>query len=103
MAATFQTASADTLTLPGSVKTIEGGAFMSCENLETFVLSEGTEVLSFYAIYSCPKLTDVYLPASVTSIGYGNFDGCPDVTIHAPAGSYAAEWAVGEGIPVVTE
>ena len=92
-----------TLTLPGNIKTLNQAAFASCDKLETLVLSEGTEELSFYAIYDCKKLKDVYLPASVTSIGYGTFYNSADVTVHAPAGSYAAEWAAGEGIPVVTE
>ena len=36
---------------------------------------------------------EVAIPAGVTRIEDGAFDDCPNLTIHAPAGSYAETYA----------
>ena len=43
------------------------------------VIPDGIKYISNYAIYNCANITDVLIPASVTSIGY-NFSGCDRLT-----------------------
>ena len=49
------------------------------------------------------QITDLTIPASVTDIGWFAFDGCTNMTIHAPAGSYAEQYAKENNIPFVAE
>ena len=43
-------------------------------------------------------MTSITIPASVTEIAYNAFDGCEALTIQAPAGSYAEQFAKSWGI-----
>lgn len=45
----------------------------------------------------------VHIPDSVTSIGEGAFSACKELTIHAPAGSYAEQYAKENNIPFVVK
>ena len=45
------------------------------------------------AIVLCDALTTVVIPESVTEIGLCAFYECPNLTIHAPKGSKAEEYA----------
>ena len=49
------------------------------------------------------EITDITIPASVTTIAWFAFDGCTNMTIHAPAGSYAEQYAKENNIPFVAE
>jgi hypothetical protein len=49
------------------------------------------------------EITDITIPASVTTIAWFAFDGCTNMTIHAPAGSYAETYAKENNIPFVAE
>ena len=49
------------------------------------------------------EITDITIPASVTTIAWFAFDGCTNMTIHAPAGSYAEQYAKENKIPFVAE
>lgn len=49
------------------------------------------------------EITDITIPACVTTIGWFAFDGCTNMTIHAPAGSYAEAYAKEQNIPFVAE
>ena len=49
------------------------------------------------------EITDISIPASVTTIAWFAFDGCTNMTIHAPAGSYAEKYAKENNIPFVAE
>ena len=89
--------------IPAGVRVIGRNAFSMCERLAEVTLPEGLEEIAYNAIIECPKLVSVTIPASVQIIGFNNFYGCDQVVIHAPAGSYAAQWARDNGIPVVTE
>ncbi|MBR5285086.1 MAG: leucine-rich repeat domain-containing protein, partial [Clostridia bacterium] len=69
----FQAPVLETVTLPGSVKTIGYSAFYDCQALESLTLSEGLEVIDNEAFLCCPALTDITLPSTVTEIGYMAF------------------------------
>ncbi len=91
--------------LPKGVKELSFDVFDGCKSLKTLVIPEGTERISysfkhendfrnksvFYA-----GLTDLTIPASVTEIFFTeqlSLGDCCHLTIHAPAGSYAEEYA----------
>lgn len=56
------------------------GAFYKCENLKAVYLMDGTKSIGDYAFEDCgAKLTDVYIPATVTEIGKRPFTGCSEL------------------------
>ena len=67
-------------TIPKSVKTIEDDAFIYCN-----------------------KLTRIHIPENVTTIGKCAFEECEKLTVYAPAGSCAIEYAKENNIPFVAE
>lgn len=66
---------------------------------------EGTPVVTIGtgAFERHSEITDITIPASVTTIAWFAFDGCTNMTIHAPAGSYAETYAKENNIPFVAE
>lgn len=60
-----------TLTIPGTVKTIEQGAFHSA-GMETLTLSEGLESIAIEA-FGCTNMETVTLPASLKTLSGGAF------------------------------
>ena len=66
-------------------------------------LPENVTKIEFYAFESCESLDAVYLHASVSEINSFAFSGCKQLTIHAPAGSYAEQYAKEHSIPFAAE
>ena len=98
----FEGTALTSVTIPGGVKEVPN-AFEGCMDLTEVILLEGVEEIAYDAFADCESLRDVTLPASVTKIydcahGY-SFFGCPQFTIHAPAGSYAEQFAKEKGYP----
>ncbi|MCI9185764.1 MAG: hypothetical protein HFF33_00235 [Oscillospiraceae bacterium] len=62
------------------------------ENMQDFVITKGV-----LEEYKGPG-GDVAIPASVTEIESSAFYGCKKLTIHAPAGSAAEQYAKENGI-----
>lgn len=112
--------------LPQSLTTLEYGVFYSCTALQIVQLPQGVLKIGPCAFYNCKSLKQVSLPESVTEIGTQTFDGCSNLsdiilpagikkiendsfekckklTIHAPAGSYAEQYAKENNIPFVAE
>lgn len=79
--------------IPGSVEEIGSNAFWSCDGLKFVSAEEGLKVIKDGAFWSCSGLTDVNLPESVEKISSSVFWSIGDLTIHAPAGSYATSFA----------
>lgn len=100
-------ASLTTITLPASLKTINGNAFLNCPKLKTVFIEDGSqlETIAGGAFADCtvltdftfkgsctletigdkafarnPKLRSFAFPASVTTIGSSAFSGCTDMT-----------------------
>lgn len=55
--------------------------------------------IASHAFWHSSVITGITLPASVTWIDSHVFENCPDLTIHAPKGSYAEQHAYENGIP----
>ena len=89
--------------LPLNVTEIQTEAFRTCTKLRTVIVPKGVTWIQTYAFSGCRNLRDIYLPDTVNSIQYDVFRGCPKLTIHAPAGSYAEEYAKKNGINVVND
>ena len=84
-----------------AVEAIGENAFLSSE-VTTVVISEGVKKVDWFAFYTCPHLSAVTIPSSVTSIGYSAFDGAsPSFTVYCNQNSYAYEYAKSYGISYV--
>ena len=87
------------ITLPKGLTKIGFSAFFCCDHLAHVTLPEGLISIGEKAFFGCSGLKEIALPKSLRSILSGAFDGSVDVErkpldiiIHAPAGSYAAEF-----------
>lgn len=111
--------------IPGGVKKIAEGRFKYCKNLvrvrlpeglesidkEAFAqsgiqrlcLPEGVGSIGVGAFSDCANLTDIYIPSSTVDIKATAFKGVKNLTIHTPAGSPAAYWAISKNIAVIFE
>lgn len=79
--------------IPSSVEEIGDSAFWSCPALKFVSAEEGLKKIDDSAFWSCSGLSDVELPESVEYISESVFMATNDLTVHAPSGSYAAEFA----------
>jgi len=82
---------ASSITLPEGLLTIEEEAFMGAASLERVSVPEGTTSIGARA-FANSSLQYIELPASVESIADDAFEGCDELEVYAPEGSYAAEW-----------
>lgn len=71
--------------------------------VESVVIPHTVTEIGWFAFADCGRLTRITLPASVTAIGYGAFDGSPAVTLHVPRHSYAAAYAESFGLAYEAE
>lgn len=87
------------VTFPKNLIEIGSNAFSGCEKLTSVTIPEGVRKIGDSAFSGCKKLTGVTIPKSVTEIGRDAFQyHCRRFTIHAPAGSYAEQFAKSQGI-----
>lgn len=92
------------MTFHSKITSIGMLAFYNCENLVSVTIPEGKmkEILDS-AFMSCSNLNDIHLPASIKKISTSSFSGCNNLTVYAPAGSYAEQYAKEHNIPFVAE
>jgi hypothetical protein len=88
--------SLNTIIIPDSCIVIGSEAFSCCDSLKTVIIPDGCVELGDEC-FCCEKLTDIYIPASVTTIN-GRIFGIlkemdNDFTIHTVPGSKAEEYA----------
>ena len=91
----FNCSSLESIELPASLKEIGVFAF-SAAGLKNVTIPESKTLtkLDQYVFFQCQELTEVTLPATVTSIAENTFADCPNkITINAPKGSYAINYA----------
>lgn len=73
---TFRECGLKHITIPSSIKEIEGSAFKDCASLETVTLNSGLEFLGTCVFEGCTKLVSVEIPSTVYTIGGQAFRGC---------------------------
>ena len=90
-------------TIPEGVLSIGEKTFCGCRALENISIPETVEIIKADAFNGCAKLKMIRIPNKTVKIGERAFDNCPKLTIHAPAGSYAEQYAKENNIPFVAE
>lgn len=91
----FNCSSLESIELPASLKEIGVYAF-SAAGLKSVTIPESKTLttLDQYVFFQCQELTEVTLPSTITSIAENTFADCPNkITINAPKGSYAINYA----------
>ena len=81
------------ITLPPRITRIEEYTFNCCESLTSIIIPEGVTLIDESAFECCTNLKSVIIPASVKEIGEFAFDCCDNLTITAPKGNCAIEYA----------
>ena len=91
------------VTIPTSVTEIGDRTFFGCTGLTSVTIPARVKKIGWYAFFGCTGLTSVTIPARVKKIGKSAFEKCKNLTIHAPAGSYAEEYAKKNNIRFIAE
>ena len=91
------------ITIPNSVTTIEYRAFAECTGLTSVTIPNSVTTLGAWVFENCINLTSVTIPSSVTYIDSNPFIGCSKVTVHGETGSYIETYAKENGIPFVAD
>lgn len=91
------------ISIPESVTGIEANAFAWCHNIAEIIIPANVSSIGEWAFLGCARLKDITIPEGVSRIGDDTFSWCDNLTIHAPAGSYAAKYAKEKGISFVAE
>ena len=79
------------LTLPVGLETIQRQVFSGMKATEV-VIPSGVTSLDFGAFANCTELTSVTIPWSVTSMNSSAFLNCPNLTCRVYTNSYAHTW-----------
>ena len=127
---TFSRTALETVVIPKGVTRIGNAAFLWNGKLRSIEIPEGVLSIGSQAFAGCDSLTEVLIPDGVTEIGHGAFEcckqlrkvripasvkiikeyygrnifySCDNLTVCAPAGSYAERYAKENNIPFVAE
>lgn len=77
-----------------NVTELGGYAFYGCTQLKSVSLNYGLESIGSFCFGECTSLKRLVIPSTVTFIHDSAFNSCPNLTIVAPADSYAAQYAL---------
>lgn len=91
----FNCSALESIELPATLKEIGVYAF-SAAGLKSVTIPQSNTLskLDRFVFYQCQQLTEVTLPATITNIADDTFADCPNkITINAPSGSYAQNYA----------
>ncbi len=86
-----------TCTVKPGTKTIAGGAFASCGNLEGITIPDSVVSIGNRAFFSCSSLTSITIPKNVTNIGDEVFYNCFDlasINVDSDNPAYCSEGGV---------
>ena len=90
--------SLESVTIPNSVMRIGDYSYFCCKSLENITIPDSVTRIGNGAFLCCESLQSITIPNNVTSIGKDVFNNCNNLTICAPSGSYAIEYAKDNGI-----
>ncbi len=76
----FEDSSVESVTIPGSVKTIGNAAFGWCESLSSINIPNSVKTIGRGAFERCESLPNITIPYSVTEIGENAFRCCTSLT-----------------------
>lgn len=82
-----------------AVREIWDQAFLGAANLRLVMLGPKLKRIEDYAFAYCPLLTNIYIPPSVTEIGYNLFYGT-NVTVSCTQGSAIHNWCLQNQVPI---
>ncbi len=99
--------SLESITISGSVTSIGVGAFLRCSSLKSITIPKSIKHISSYTFAGCTSLASIVIPDTVTDIDDYAFKDIDDyafedsnnLTIKAPLGSYAEQYAREKNIP----
>ena len=91
------------VTLGSSLKAINSQTFYDCTVLPSIIIPYNVESIGDSAFVNCTKLTQITIPRKTTSIASNAFSYPKKMTIYAPTGSYAQEYASQKGIKFVVQ
>ena len=80
------------VTLPKSLVTIDAEAFMDTAAFGKVIVQDKTRRIESRA-FANSAAKEIHLPASVEYIADDAFEGCENLTLYVPQGSYAHKWA----------
>ena len=89
--------------IPETVKEIGACAFSNCQSLIEMSVPRLVKRINASTFNGCSHLERISLTKSVKKILGFPFYQCPNLSIHAPAGSYAEQYAKENNIPFVAE
>ena len=97
----FKNTGLTSVALGKNIKSIGGGAFQGCTNLENVYLNKGLESIGARAFYGDTSLKKLYIPSSVNSIGEDAFAPMTDndeLNIFVYLNSYAQRFFIDNNI-----
>lgn len=83
----------ESVSIGSGVSEISAYAFSNCANLKNVTIPYSVSAIGLKAFENCIRLRSISIPVSVRSIHSTAFDGCTRLTIDAPEGSTAKEFA----------
>ena len=91
------------LRLSDKIREIPYNLLDGCVSLEELYLPEKCKIINNFAFNGLKALKRIHIPGATDKIGYDAVADCPNLTICAPAGSYAEQYAKEHNIPFVAE
>ena len=91
------------LHLSDKIREIPYNILDGCVNLEELYLPEKCRIINNFAFAGLMNLKRLHIPGSTDKIGYDAIVDCPELTIYAPSGSYAEQYAKDHNLPFEAE
>ncbi|MBQ7265348.1 MAG: leucine-rich repeat protein [Firmicutes bacterium] len=76
---------------------ISESTFSNCTNLIEVKIGDNIKNINEKAFFNDSLLTQIFIPSSVEYIAGDAFEGCTNLIIYAPKGSYAEDYAIKHG------
>ena len=87
------------VTLPNTLTAIGNMAFLCCDTLESVSIPSGVTKLGLNAFRNCTSLRVARIASETLKLSPSIFADCPNVTIYAPEGSLAEQFAKKQHLP----